>query len=132
MNEFFENIIVAEKGKVLFYKPEQKVWGKSARLADYKGHILEESDFEEVDISNADGFAVIDGLEFDFRNKSYAYIKTTIIKIRYSNDDQIALMLNHEKSPQDYAEAYAAMQQWRDYAAEVANQLTMSENESTE
>ncbi len=49
----------------------------------------------------------------------YATIKTAIIKLRYSNDDQMALILNKDSSPED-ALLYAKMQAWRDFAADVA------------
>lgn len=46
-------------------------------------------------------------------------VKTAVIKSRYSNDDQIALMLNKENSPEDGV-YYRKMQEWREFAAEIA------------
>ena len=49
----------------------------------------------------------------------YASIKERIIKSRYSNDDQIAIMLNRERSEEDNV-LYQKMQEWREFAAEIA------------
>lgn len=116
-----DDIIRAEEGKLLVYTTERKPWGKAARLTTYKKHLLTAEDFEEADESE---FECIDNEWYDFRNHTYAYIKTAVIKIRYSNDDQIALMLNYQVNPEGYEEAYNAMQEWRDYAALIANKYT--------
>lgn len=113
-----DDIIKAEEGKLLLYKPENKLWGKAARLANYKGHTLTEEDFEEVNESNLE---CIDNVWYDFRNMSYAAIKTFIIKLHYSNDDQIAIMLNNEIDMSGEAtERYRKMQEWREYATTIA------------
>lgn len=106
-----DDIIKAEEGKILLYKPENKLWGKAARLAQYKSHTLTENDFEEVDESNLE---CIDGVWYDFRGMTYAAIKTMIIKLHYSNDDQIAIMLNNNE------EKMMKMQEWREYASLTA------------
>lgn len=106
-----DDIIKADEDKILLYKPENKLWGKAARLANYKGHTLTEKDFEEVDDSE---FECIDNVWYDFRNMSYAAIKTFIIKLHYSNDDQIAIILNNDK------DKMRDMQEWREYATTIA------------
>lgn len=110
-----DDIIKADEGKILVYKPENKLWGKAARLAIYKGHILTEEDFEEVDESE---FECIDNVWYDFRNMSYAAIKTFIIKLHYSNDDQIAIMLNNDE------EKMREMQEWREFASLTAKKYS--------
>lgn len=50
---------------------------------------------------------------------TYEGIKTKIIKSRYSNDDQIAIMLNKDKSDNDMLD-YQRMQDWRDFAQRIA------------
>lgn len=113
-----DDIIKAEEGKILLYKPENKLWGKAARLAQYKGHILTEEDFEEIDESE---FECIDNVWYDFKNMSYAAIKTFIIKLHYSIDDQLAIMLNNEIDMSGEAtERYREMQEWREYATTIA------------
>ena len=110
-----DDIIKAEDGKILVYIPENLLWGKTARLAEYQGHQLTIEDFNEVDES---GFECIDNIWYDFRYRTYAYIKTFIIKLHYSNDDQIAIMLNDDENKM------REMQEWREYAASVARNYT--------
>lgn len=110
-----DDIIKAEEGKILLYKPDNKLWGKAARLAQYKDHILTEEDFEEVDESE---FECIDNAWYDFRNMSYAAIKTFIIKLHYSNDDQIAIILNNNE------EKMREMQEWREFASLIAKKYS--------
>lgn len=59
----------------------------------------------------------------------YAGIKTKMIKLRYSNDDQLALMLNKDNSEED-TELYNKMQEWRAWSATFAK-LVMSKIEET-
>lgn len=49
-------------------------------------------------------------------------IKRHVIKSRYSYDDQIAILLNKERSEED-ALAYNRMQEWREFAAEIARKV---------
>lgn len=53
---------------------------------------------------------------------SYGAVKTAIIQKRYSNDDQIALMLNRENS-EESENLYQKMQMWRDFAATFARKV---------
>lgn len=109
-----DNILKAGKGKILYYLPEEIIWGKTARLAEYKGHQLDELDFIEI---NQKDVVEIDGIQYVFRNKSYADIKTFIIKLHYSNDEQIAIMLNNDE------DKYNEMQQWREFATNIAKKV---------
>ena len=52
----------------------------------------------------------------------YADYKREIIKKRYSNDDQIALMLNKDDSEEDLLR-YKRMMQWREFASTLANEI---------
>ena len=110
-----DDIIKADERKLLVYTPTGKLWGKAARLSVYNGRQLTEDDFEEVDDSE---FEHIDNSWYDFRGKSYTHIKTFIIKLHYSNDDQIAIMLNDDE------DKMREMQEWREYAASVARNYT--------
>ena len=57
-------------------------------------------------------------------NKHWTYgdYKSRIIKKKYSNDDQIAIMLNKDNSPEDY-QYYEKMQEWRNFAGLLANKI---------
>ena len=50
---------------------------------------------------------------------TYSSIKTQIIKSRYSNDDQIAIILNKDNSEEDIL-AFNRMQSWRNMATDIA------------
>lgn len=67
-------------------------------------------------------------ISFGVKNNSsdeptYAKLKTDIIKMRYSNDDQIAIMLNVDNGNEDSANNYKRMQDWRTYATNVAKKI---------
>ena len=62
------------------------------------------------------------------KNFSYVEVKTAVIKMRYSNDDQIALMLNKDSSEED-ALLYEKMQEWRNFAATIATEVSKHNNE---
>lgn len=54
---------------------------------------------------------------------SYGSIKKAIIQLRYSNDDQMALILNKDDSEEDSI-LYQKMQEWREFASTVARKVT--------
>lgn len=56
-------------------------------------------------------------------NLSYESIKAAVIKMRYSNDDQIAIMLNKDNSEEDNI-LYTKMQEWREFASIIAKSVT--------
>ena len=51
-----------------------------------------------------------------------------LIKIRYSNDDQIAILLNKDSSEEDLLK-YNKMQEWRDWASILAKAFMDKINE---
>lgn len=55
---------------------------------------------------------------------SYEGIKSTIIKSRYSNDDQIAIMLNKDES-EEKRMYFDKMQQWRGFAADITKAILL-------
>lgn len=113
-----DNIIKADKGKTLYYIPEDRLWGgPTARLANYKDHLLVEDDFIEL---YEEDVIMIDGKNYIFIGWSYSDIKTFIIKLHYSNDNQIALILNYQLNPDKYEVDFKKMQEWRNYASEIA------------
>lgn len=58
---------------------------------------------------------------------TYAQLKTDMIHKRYSNDDQIAIMLNKDNSLEDTL-AYDKMQEWRDWSGRVAKAIIEKRN----
>ncbi len=57
------------------------------------------------------------------KDRSYSDWKTAIIKWRYTNDDQLAIILNKDESEED-ALRYSRMQEWRNWAADFAKRIT--------
>lgn len=58
------------------------------------------------------------------KSMSYADIKVALIKMRYSNDDQMALMLNKDDSEEGLM-YYNKMQEWREFASNIAKQTNV-------
>ena len=58
-----------------------------------------------------------------FKNGRYADYKKAIIQKKYSNDDQIAIMLNKDSGEEADLLAYAKMQEWREWASIVAKKI---------
>ena len=78
-----------------------------------------------IDITNTkieSGMINMDGVVFR-NNKKYDYgqWKANIIKKRYSNDDQIAIMLN--RGDEESNMIYNKMMQWREYASMLAKKF---------
>ena len=87
-------------------------------------------DFDEHTLNNPLDI-ILEQDKFFFNNRmfvcrpdtmDYVGIKTKIITSRYSNDDQMALILNHGKSEED-TELFNKMQEWRDWAGDVAKSV---------
>lgn len=56
---------------------------------------------------------------------TYAQLKTDMVKKRYSNDDQLAVMLNDDET------AYEKMQEWRVWCSTVAHKILEARITST-
>ena len=78
-----------------------------------------------IDITNTkieSGMINMDGVVFRNNEKyDYGQWKANIIKKRYSNDDQIAIMLNHGDEESNMI--YNKMMQWREYASVLAKKF---------
>ena len=59
----------------------------------------------------------------------YNAIKTLFVKQRYTNDDQIAIMINKDSDDPEDVDTYKRMQAWRDYAAHMSKELIQQNNE---
>lgn len=53
---------------------------------------------------------------------NYEEVKKAVVKLRYTNDDQLAVMLNRDKA--DGERMYVRMQDWRTFATEIAREAT--------
>ena len=55
----------------------------------------------------------------------YKGIKTSIVKVRYSLDDQLAIICNRESGEEGDEETYQKMQKWRDFASDTARKILL-------
>ena len=119
-----KNIIYADPGKYLI--------GNHRVGYQFPGEL---SEFEERDVDmkiirKGDRYIYINGL-FGVRkakNTSYGDLKAMLIKIRYSNDDQIAIIINRDDSEEDNLK-FQQMQEWRIWCAKLAKEIIKVINE---
>lgn len=121
------NKVYAEVGNYLRHKTKRMIG------LTIVGNI---EDYEEIPL-NEPLDIVVEKDMFYFNNRmfackpeamDYSGIKTKLITSRYSNDDQMALILNHGKSEED-TELFNKMQEWRDWSGAIAKLvLQMQEN----
>lgn len=60
-------------------------------------------------------------------NMTYEQLKAKYVKRLFSNDDQIAIMLNKDRSAED-AELFDKMQEWRDWCGVLAKKVVSLAN----
>lgn len=113
------NKVHADAGHILI--------GKNKRGYSFLGEV---SDFSEkairFDDMKVDGQFLVysDGLIRELYDPSATYeqLKAKYVKRLFSNDDQIAIMLNKDKSAAD-AELFDKMQEWRDWCGVLAKKV---------
>ena len=118
------NVVYADAYKYLVHKSKGIV--AFAQSGD-------ESEFEEKElpapikiIDEGSGFYSIQDVpkvKFYFSKSDYATVKTEMIKKRYYNDDQIAIMLNKDSGLEEDLFAYQKMQEWREWASTVEKKI---------
>ena len=114
------------------YKIRNKVYAEAGNLlvgANKLGYVFEgdESEFTDqpivIDDMKVEGNFLLysNGLIIERRpeNPTYESLKANIIKRLFSNDDQIAIILNKGKSDDDDM-IFDKMQEWRDWAGILA------------
>ena len=118
------------------FKKGNKVYSEAGSYLKYtNGKIIgfnlngDIKDFEEVELGEpldikvkGNQITINDKILWFIDSSDYATIKTTIIKLRYSNDDQMAIILNKDSSEEGLM-YWQKMQEWRDWASEVATQI---------
>lgn len=113
------------------YKIRNKVYSEAGYILvgeNRKGYQFdgELSDFTEEQLSLDD--MVINGefvtyggiIQYIGENPTYDTLKRDMVKRRYSNDDQIAIMLNGDE------DALAKMQAWREWSGTVSRKIMES------
>lgn len=116
-----DNILYADAYKYLKHKTAPTVAMivplTNSTIGDY-----EEVSFKDpLDIEVKDNTIYWGNRLFLIKVKSlkYADVKTAIIKSRYSDDDQMSIILNRDKGEEKEV-LYQKMQEWRDFAGYIA------------
>ena len=119
-----KNIVYADPGKYLI--------GNHKVGYQFPGEL---SEFEEKDVDinivkKGNRYVYNNGL-FGVRiakNASYSDIKAMLVKIRYSNDDQIAIIINRDDSEEGKIK-FQQMQAWREWCGKLAKEIIKITNE---
>ena len=119
-----KNIIYADPGKYLI--------GNHKVGYQFPGEL---SEFEEKDVDmkvvkKGDRYIYNNGLFWVriAKNTSYGDLKAMLVKIRYSNDDQIAIIINKDDSEEGNLK-FQQMQEWRTWCTALAKEITKVMNE---
>ena len=117
------------------YKVRNKVYAEAGSLLigkNKRGYVFigEVSDFSEeairIDDMRVEGNFLVysNGRIRELYNPKMTYeqLKAKYVKRLFSNDDQIAIMLNKERSAED-AELFDKMQEWRDWCGVLAKKV---------
>lgn len=117
------------------YKVRNKVYAEAGSLLignNKRGYVFvgELSEFSEkainLDDMRIEGQFLVysDGLirELYNPNMTYEQLKAKYVKRLFSNDDQIAIMLNKDRSAED-AELFEKMQEYRDWCGTLAKKV---------
>lgn len=84
---------------------------------------LTEQDLDVTNLSIDENFISFDNIRWINPGiRTYADAKKFIIGKRYSNDDELAIILNKDDSEED-ALAYEKMQEWRAWASYFAHKI---------
>lgn len=106
------NIVYSEPGYILV--------GKNRKGYQFEGDVSEFTEHEiSLDDMQVNGeFVTYDGIiQYIGNNPDYRKLKGDMVKRRYTNDDQIAIMLNGD------TDAMQKMQAWRDWSTRVATKI---------
>lgn len=122
------------------YKVRNKVYAEAGSLLigkNKRGYVFigEVSDFSEeairIDDMRVEGNFLVysNGRIRELYNPKMTYeqLKAKYVKRLFSNDDQIAIMLNKERSAED-AELFDKMQEWRDWCGVLAKKVVSLAN----
>lgn len=122
------SIITADEGKVLMRLADSLVCGTELNLGFtyYIGGKKLDVPHMEVpsDYIDATELKFDDNESIYVTDLNYSALKAAIVKLKYNYDNQIAIILNHQASPDNevYTTKYNDMQDWREKACVIAKQ----------
>lgn len=116
------------------YQIKNKIYADAGYMLKYKNQVA--FSFEDVDIQdiletkiNLDNLQKIgkfviysDGLKDYISCKEYGDWKKKLINKQFTNDDQIAIMLNKDDSEEDLL-LFNKMQEWREWCGTLAKKI---------
>ena len=111
----YKNNIYADAGHIL------KGEGVVGLVIPDTGKELHEEEMPEFTIE--DGYFMMSLFRWNIRHiQTYGDAKKWAVGLRYTNDDQIAIMLNKDDD-EESALAFQKMQEWREWASVVAKKI---------
>lgn len=109
------DIVCADVGNILNYKDTR------AFKMPFKDGIYE-TPINTNNINVMGNVSFMDGIPIVAKTAEYGEIKKALIKLMYSNDDQIAIMLNKDSDPEGI-ERFNKMQAWRNWSSQIAEEI---------
>ena len=123
------NKITADEGKLLLRKADNLLFGKELVLGYtwyINGELQNPPRLELPEDYRDSDYIEVDGANYPVTSFDYAYLVDKIVKIKYSPEDQIAILCNIDLDPdnENYMQRYNDMQEWRTKAKEIAKQYS--------
>ena len=125
-------MIYADAGHYLKHKTEPIIGFR------FEGNI---EDFDEIPLNNPIDIEIIDSKIVLYNNRklalipssfNYDSIKKALIKLKYDNDSQIAIILNKDSGEESALLDYQKMQEWREWASELGHLIINKYEKSNE
>ena len=104
-----------------------KLHERVLELPEHYEEVDEETESYEGDkIEWLDGKLFVNSMYMGIpESNDYGGIKTSIIKTKYSNDDQLAILCNRDSGDEIDEVKYKDMQKWRDFASDAARKILL-------
>ena len=115
------------------YRVKNKIYADAGSVLKYKNKVafsfegVNENDVLETklnleNIQKIGNFVVYDGLKDRITTSDFAKLKSKFVNKQFTNDDQIAIMLNKDDSEEDLF-LFDKMQEWRAWAGIIAKKI---------
>jgi len=123
------NKITADEGKLLLRKADNLLFGKELVLGYtwyINGERINPPHLEVPEDYRDSDYIEVNGSAYPVTSFDYAYLKDKIVKIKYSPEDQIAILCNIglDSTNESYIKKYNDMQDWRKVAGDIAKQYS--------
>ena len=115
------------------YQIKNKTYADAGYVLKYKNKVA--FSFEGVDINDVletkinleniqkiGNFVVYDGLKDRITCSDYGCLKKKFVNKQFTNDDQIAIILNKDYSAEDSL-LFNKMQEWREWSGKIAKEI---------